>query len=1199
MKKSILLTFLLTLTFEVQASNTINLSGQWRYQLDPTDSGVAGEWYGRELSGSGFKLPGTTAQNKVGDDRWNKIDPAFNAENVGLLRQRYVYTGNCWFQREVTIPADWRDKNIQLMLERVIFHSRVWVDDKEATATVGDSLITPHTYDLTEHLSPGTHRLTIMIDNRDRYAIGNMSHAYTDHTQSIWNGIVGRIELEAFDKVWIEDVQAYPDIANKRISFKVKTGNAITSSVSVKLLVSAQSTNSDKNHAPAPESYSYICEHGGSEKTFHYAIGDGMLLWDEHSPALYNLNLKLSAKVDSLQYEDEKNIRFGMRAFEASGTYFTVNGKKTQLRGTLDCAIYPMTGHPPMDKASWIDVFQTIKSYGLNHVRYHSWCPPEAAFLAADEVGMYLQPELSMMWMGLGDHPSHEKFFTNELLRLLQNYGNSPSFCLYQNGNECGGSEKNGVLHDKLIALGKQTDPRHLYSYNANGQLGRVRSEDQFIVGPDHRANLMPYGDYEEVAKYYPNLPFIHHEIGQWVVYPSMEEISKYAGPLRPVNLLAIKKDLESKNMLDLVPKFIQGSGMLSIRLYRNEIESTLRTADFGGYQSLGLQDFPGQSTAIVGILDPFWDSKGLITPAKYREFNAPVVLTLRQKSWVYKTSDYFWGKVEIANCGPQEWTNAVVDWSITHPGGKLASGSFTNDRITFGTGIDIGEIKDVAFSDLTEPTKCTVELSLRGEEVSNSWDIYVYPENQHVAEPPLLSRGNILIASRWDAQVEQHLSTGGNVLLTVRRAALKNPAVGRFKPTFWSPLFFGTDVPCGIYADTENGIFDKFPTDFWADYQWEDLLDNSSSMVIDELPTSLDPTVLVVPDWWHNKRLSNLFEAKIDQGRIVVCSIDIDSNLEKRHAARALRHSILSYMADGFDPAQSLTAEQVKTLFKEPPVSYGKTTTASSEASPEYAADKGNDASLSKRWCASDGSFPQWWMVDLGVPHNLVGSEIKWEFGGINYHYKIEASKDGETWTTVRDKTKNTETSQLQNDNFNITARYVRVTVTGVEQEHHWASFYEYTLFDENTPPTASASSEQAHYEASKAIDNNPNTMWHTRWSPQQDKPPHEFIIDLKNKTKISGLSYVKRQDNSNGIVGEYEVFVSNDGITWGEPLAKGAWANAYAQMKADFQEPVTVRYVKLVVLKAIDGTGFASAAEISVINTDLEKPPKSRRHH
>lgn len=1186
--KKLLAFCILLATFlpETQARDLVDLSGQWLYELDPNDSGISAKWYGRKLKESGFKLPGTTTQNKLGDDHWNKIDPEFNAENVGLLRQKYTFTGSCWLQKEVNIPADWDKKKIQLFLERVIFYSKVWVGNNEVPAIVNDSLLSPHKYDLTKYLSPGKHRLTIMIDNRDRYAIGNMSHAYSEHTQSIWNGIVGRIELEAFDKVWIKDVQAYPDIANKRITFKIKTGNATASSVKVKLNVSAKSSNSDKKHAPAAENYSFTCEKNGSENTFHYNIGDGMLLWDEHDPALYNLTLNLNANSGGEDFTDKQTIRFGMREFKAVGTYFTINGKKTQLRGTLDCCIYPLTGHPPMDKASWIDIFNTIKSYGLNHVRYHSWCPPEAAFLAADEVGMYLQPETSMMWLGLGDHANHEKFFTNELLRLLKNYGNSPSFCLYQNGNECGGDEKNGLLQDKLIALGKKTDPRHLYSYNANGLIGRVRSEDQFIVGPDHRANLKANGDYKNVVDYY-KLPFIHHEIGQWVVYPSMEEISKYTGALRPVNLLAIENDLKEKHMLDLVPKYIQGSGMLSIRLYRNEIESTLRTADFGGYQSLGLQDFPGQSTAIVGILDSFWDSKGLITPEKYREFNAPIVLTLQQESWVYKTSDQFWGKVQIANCGPRELTNAVIDWSISHVGGTLASGSFTNEKITYGTGIDIGNIKDVKFSSLTVPTKCTVKLSLKGTKVTNSWDIYVYPENQDTVEKSLISKGDVLIASRWDNEVEKHLAKGGNVLLTVRRPTLKSPAVGRFNPTFWSPLFFGTDVPCGIYADTDNGIFNKFPTDFWADYQWEDLLDNSCSMVIDELPPSLEPTVMVIPDWWHNKRLSNLFEAKMDKGKIVVCSIDIENDLERRHAARALRHSILSYMSSDFDPAQTLSSEQIKALFIEPPVSFGKKTTASSEASPEYSADKGNDASTSKRWCAADGSFPQWWMLDLGAQHSLVGSEIKWEFDGANYHYKIEASSDQETWTTITDKTNNSETSQLQADNFNVNARYVRVTVTGIDQGY-WASFNEFTLFDENTAPTASASSEQENYEASKAIDNNPNTMWHTRWSPQADKMPHEFVIDLKNKTKISGLSYVKRKDNGNGIVGEYEVYVSNDGKTWGEPLAKDTWTNAYAQMKAVFQEPVMVRYVKLVVLKAIDGTGFASAAEVSVIKTN-----------
>lgn len=84
---------------------------------------------------------------------------------------------------------------------------------------------------------------------------------------------------------------------------------------------------------------------------------------------------------------------FGFREIRAEGRQLRINGRPLLLRGTLDCAIFPRTGHPPTDVASWRRVLEVVRAHGLNHVRYHSWCPPEAAFVAADELGVYLQVE--------------------------------------------------------------------------------------------------------------------------------------------------------------------------------------------------------------------------------------------------------------------------------------------------------------------------------------------------------------------------------------------------------------------------------------------------------------------------------------------------------------------------------------------------------------------------------------------------------------------------------------------------------------------------------------------------------------------------------------------------------------------------------------------------------------------------------------
>src|SRR5690606_2504064 len=146
----------------------------------------------------------------------------------------------------------------------------------------------------------------------------------------------------------------------------------------VKIRLTATSFNSPQQHTLKPIVQQFSLSQGILSCEMELNFGDKMLTWDEFDPALY----RLTAELDSKYGKETREVEFGMREFTIQGKWFYVNGVKTLLRGTLDCAAFPLTGYPPTDVASWERIFQIYRNHGLNHVRFHSWCPPEAAFKA-------------------------------------------------------------------------------------------------------------------------------------------------------------------------------------------------------------------------------------------------------------------------------------------------------------------------------------------------------------------------------------------------------------------------------------------------------------------------------------------------------------------------------------------------------------------------------------------------------------------------------------------------------------------------------------------------------------------------------------------------------------------------------------------------------------------------------------------------
>jgi hypothetical protein len=884
---------------ELSAAETRSIAGEWRVRLDPQRVGEHERWFEKDLPGSAtMSLPGSIDESRLAGP--NPARPTLD----GLYRLS-PYEGPAWFQYQLLIPGSWRGKRVALVLERVHWETKVWIDDREVPGTE-DSLIAPHVHDLGPLGAPGTRRLTIRVDNTRKIDLGPFVSILYEGTQTNWNGLIGALEIRAVDPVAIDDIQVYPDIDRRAAPVRVRLSNTTGKPVTARLGLNVKAAS---DPAVVASDQSDVRFEGKTEVVRELALGPDIKLWDEFAPNLYVLNAAVSHDEDGKGYSDERAVRFGMRKFAAERTRFTLNGRPVFLRGTLECAIFPRTGYPPTAVGQWRRIYQTMKAHGLNFMRFHSWCPPEAAFAAADLEGVILQAEGPQANIDAGRDPIRDTFTEVELQRMIRCYGNHPSFCMMTLGNEYGGSDQ--VL-SRWVDMLRREDPRHLYSSPSAGQMTADR---QFTEGGP-RGVWGPGTDRDfraEVAR--QDRPLIGHEIGQWTFFPNFEEIGKYDGVLAAKNFELVRDDLKSKHLLALAPRFVHATGLHAALLYKEEIEILLRTPKYAGFSLLDLHDYPGQGTALVGLLDPFWDSKGFVTPAAHRRYCGPTVPLVRMPRRTYTTAENFSGSAELAHYGPGPLTDIHPTWSIRDQQGQVvASGSLETRTVPTGELTDLGTIH-ASLQAAQAPCKLTVTLALQGTEFVNSWVIWVYPATSTLSLPV---PDRCIVTREWDESTRTALKNGKAVLLLPRVVSAKRSLPGRFLPVFWSPIWFPKQQPntMGILCDPGHPALALFPTDEHSNWQWYELLDHSRSVILDDTPENFQPIVQVIDNFARNHKLGNIFETRVGPGRLLVCTIDLSAPSDSR-AARQLMHSLATYASsNAFRPSSELSPAYFDSLF-------------------------------------------------------------------------------------------------------------------------------------------------------------------------------------------------------------------------------------------------------------------------------------------
>lgn len=850
----------------------IDLSGQWQVKLDAEKQETMPQAYPETMM-----LPGTTSAAGLG-----MPNPA---KETGCLTDAYRFEGAVWFMRTFT-AGDWTGEQTMLTLERTR-KTTVYLDGRPIGHQ--ESLCTPHRYFLPP-VHAGEHTLVIRVDNTDYPTRGG--HLTSPDTQSNWNGITGEITLTVAHTL-LTDLTVRPDL--RRGCLRVH-GHIIGAPDGVAGIV-------------LPGQMEHLLPYRGGVLNGECPLKGNEAFWDEAHPEIHTISIDLDGDV----YE----TTFGLRDVRTLGRRLLINGRETFLRGKVDNLLYPKTGYTPTDVASWMTILGIAKEYGINHYRYHTACPPDAAFTAADLLGVYMAPELpfwgTVAEEGEEGYDERERdFLFQEGFRILREYGHHPSFLWLSLGNELWGSKD--VLNRMMRAY-READDTKLYSSGANNyqfvpdvldeenvfvgvRLGRERlirgsyamcDAPQGIVqttAPEsvsnYDASIVPetlgqsgeagkvqiqYGtgvkevDAQSADALIPDVPIISHEVGQYVFYPDFSEIPHYTGPLKPRNIEAMRENLERAGLYGEHEAFFRQTGHLAVDCYKREIETLLRSREVSGFQLLDLQDYTGQGTALVGVLNALMENKGLISAEEWREFCAGTVVLGEFASFTGMMGEDIRFDVQISECDPEKQHTCIRC--------TLMDGERELYACDVAPGARQGRLTDAV--SVTFPAECyrdamqeritglTVVLTLE-DGTRNHYPIWLIPQVDI-----RITREGIEKDGRMVAFVSAEEKADGAAIV-VPSAEGQLPA--EYCTDFWCyPMFrsisesMGKPVPVGtmgLSIDTASPLLKRFAQEDYTTPAWYAILQTAH---VQRLPADIHPAVQMIDNTERCARLGILYQ--------------------------------------------------------------------------------------------------------------------------------------------------------------------------------------------------------------------------------------------------------------------------------------------------------------------------------------------------
>lgn len=956
----------------------ILLNGKWHVVLE---DGTTGQ----------MDLPGTLDENgighrDVGANQWHPDAVLGNAAGeidkdapiATRFTRRHTYEGEARIGRKITVP-DYGTDRLFVLAERARA-LRLLVDGEACAVFRQGTLSTPYIFELTG-AAPGEHEFTFLSDNSypgmPKAAI-YYSSAATDETQTNWNGILGECSMYTRPQNFIDSLRVYPRAVKKEE--KNKAGGYVLD-VCVELAPGAKKVYKDakiilqsealaagelEDTQTLTEIISYSGEglaEAGTDKEENpktmeiwfrdLPLRENVKLWDEDEGNLYEMAVTLD---NGMSAEDkggstaECRTRFGIRSFGDNGSgRLALNGRAIFLRGEANCAEYPETGHPPMTIPEWKEMLLKYRSYGINFVRFHSHCEPEAAFAAADELGMLLQPELSH-WDpkdAFGTEESY-RYYRAELVDLLKTYANHPSFVMLTLGNELQAQDEGRERMRELVRTAKRMDPTRLYANGSNAFYGEegCDPESDFYTSQSCK-DVVIRGTFSGMRGYlnenYPSAdrtydeamaeirkeyqkPVFSFEVGQFEVLPDFEELESFHGISDPVNLKLIKKRVEERGLLPTWEKYVEATGELSRLAYREEIEAAMRTRELSGISLLGLQDFPGQGTALVGMMNSHLEPKpyDFARPERFREFFQECRILVKLPHYTYEAGERLIAEVEAANFG-KENIEGVFCWTLAgkksvSENGNCEPAEIKSKNTVIATGEDteiticrpgsyteVGSL-DIPLDFVEKNTALTLKVRI-GDSIS-AYPIWVYRKTTPVCPE------NVYETRAFDMKTREILQNGGRVYLSpdADKESLPNSIKTQFTTDFWSVgTFADQEGGMGQLIDTEHPIFKEFPTDFHTDWQWW-IMATKRAVI---LPHPMKTIITEMDSYAFLRPMAQMIEFRCLKGKVLLSTMELHKS-QQYPEVRALQASIYTYLSgENFEPAEEITEEELSMLVR------------------------------------------------------------------------------------------------------------------------------------------------------------------------------------------------------------------------------------------------------------------------------------------
>ena len=956
----------------------ILLNGKWHVVLE---DGTTGQ----------MDLPGTLDENgighrDVGANQWHPDAVLGNAAGeidkdapiATRFTRRHTYEGEARISRKITVP-DYGTDRLFVLAERARA-LRLLVDGEACSVFRQGTLSTPYIFELTG-AAPGEHEFTFLSDNSypgmPKAAI-YYSSAATDETQTNWNGILGECSMYTRPQNFIDSLRVYPRAVKKEE--KNKAGGYVLD-VCVELAPGAKKVYKDakiilqsealaagelEDTQTLTEIISYSGEglaEAGTDKEENpktmeiwfrdLPLRENVKLWDEDEGNLYEMAVTLD---NGMSAEDkggstaECRTRFGIRSFGDNGSgRLALNGRAIFLRGEANCAEYPETGHPPMTIPEWKEMLLKYRSYGINFVRFHSHCEPEAAFAAADELGMLLQPELSH-WDpkdAFGTEESY-RYYRSELVDLLKTYANHPSFVMLTLGNELQAQDEGRERMRELVRTAKRMDPTRLYANGSNAFYGEegCDPESDFYTSQSCK-DVVIRGTFSGMRGYlnenYPSAdrtydeamaeirkeyqkPVFSFEVGQFEVLPDFEELESFHGISDPVNLKLIKKRVEERGLLPTWEKYVEATGELSRLAYREEIEAAMRTRELSGISLLGLQDFPGQGTALVGMMNSHLEPKpyDFARPERFREFFQECRILVKLPHYTYEAGERLIAEVEAANFGKRN-IEGVFCWTLAgkksvSENGNCEPAEIKSKNTVIATGEDteiticrpgsyteVGSL-DIPLDFVEKNTALTLKVRI-GDSIS-AYPIWVYRKTTPVCPE------NVYETRAFDVKTREILQNGGRVYLSpdADKESLPNSIKTQFTTDFWSVgTFADQEGGMGQLIDTEHPIFKEFPTDFHTDWQWW-IMATKRAVI---LPHPMKTIITEMDSYAFLRPMAQMIEFRCLKGKVLLSTMELHKS-QQYPEVRALQASIYTYLSgENFEPAEEITEEELSMLVR------------------------------------------------------------------------------------------------------------------------------------------------------------------------------------------------------------------------------------------------------------------------------------------